>query len=95
MANPTLTNLIMNGHPDTAVLVVKQTSTALVKCYEVTFVGGDNGIFNSVIYNSQIKGLARSSRFDLDYEVDGTVYNDQIYATGIVSTGATFPQPKL
>ena len=89
-ANPTITNLVMNGHPDAAVLVVKETSTTLVKCYEGTFTGDDNGIFNAVIYGTQIKGLARSTTFNEDYEVDGTVSNNQIYASGTASTGATF-----
>ena len=35
-ARPYITNLVINGHPDAAWLIVKETSTALVKCYEGT-----------------------------------------------------------
>jgi len=35
-ARPFITNLVINGHPDAAWLIVKETSTALVKCYEGT-----------------------------------------------------------
>lgn len=88
--NPTITNLIINGHPNAAILVVKETSTSIVKCYEGTFTGGDNGTFNAVIYNSTIKALARSNVFNKNSEANGTVTNNQIAATGTVSTGATF-----
>jgi len=89
-ANPTITNLIMNGHPDAAVLVVKETSTALVKCFEGTYIGGEHGIFNAVIYNNQIKALVRSITYQSDFEANGTVSNNQITATGSVSSGASF-----
>jgi len=89
-ASPTITNLIMNGHPDAAVLVVKETSTALVKCFEGTYTGGEHGIFNAVIYNNQIKALVRSITYQSDFEANGTVSNNQITATGSVSSGASF-----
>ena len=89
-ANPTITNLIINGHPNAAILVVKETSTAIVKCYEGTFIVGDNGVFNAVVYNSLIKGLVRSNGTSFNDIVNGTVNNNQINATGVVTTGASF-----
>jgi hypothetical protein len=88
-ANPTITNLNINGHPNAAILVVKETSTAIVKCFEGNYIGGDAGIFNAVIYNNLIKGLAKSNS-NVIYIVSGTVNNNQINATGSVSSGATF-----
>jgi hypothetical protein len=87
-ANPTITNLIVNGHPNAAILVVKETSTSLVKCFEGNYSGTESGIFNAVIYNAQIKGLAKSGINT--YTVDGTVSNNQINAGGVTSGGSVF-----
>lgn len=89
-ANPTITNLVMNGHDDPALLVVKETSTAIVKCYEGTFTGEDNGIFNAVTYDDKIKALIKSSKYHSNFIATGTVSNHQITATGTVTGGATF-----
>ena len=80
----------MNGHPNAAILVVKETSTAIVKCYEGTFIGGDNGVFNAVIYNNLIKALVRSNGTSFNDIANGTVNNNQINASGVVTTGASF-----
>jgi hypothetical protein len=90
-ANPVITNLVINGHPSAAILVVKETSTALVKCFEGNYSGNETGIFNCVIYATTIKGLSKSVANNL-YVIDGTVTNGQINATGSGSTsgGATF-----
>ena len=89
-ANPTITNLIINGHPNAAILVVKETSTVLIKCFEGTFSGDYDGIFNAVIYGNVIKGISRATS-DIDYvTADGTVTNNQINAAGNASNGAVF-----
>ena len=88
-ANPAITNLIVNGHPNASILVVKETSTALVKCFEGTFTGGDAGTFNAVIYNNFIKGLAKNN-FNSIYTATGTITNNQISLAGTVNSGATF-----
>ena len=59
-SNPTITNLNINGHPNAAILVVKETSTTLVKCYEGTFSGDFSGVLNALIYGSVIKGMSRA-----------------------------------
>ena len=89
-ARPTITNLVMSGHPNAAVLFAKETSTSLVKCYEGTYTGDEGGIFNAVIYNNQIKGLAKSLTFYDTYEVDGAVSNNQIDASGKINTDSKF-----
>jgi hypothetical protein len=87
---PTITNLVMNGHPNAATLLAKETSTVLVKCYEGTYTGDEDGIFNALIYNNQIKAFAKSLTFYDTYEVDGTVSNNQIDASGTVNTNSVF-----
>jgi hypothetical protein len=89
-ARPAITNLIMNGHPNAATLLAKETSTVLVKCYEGTYTGDEDGIFNALIYNNQIKAFAKSLTFYDTYEVDGTVSNNQIDASGTVNTSSVF-----
>jgi hypothetical protein len=90
--NPTFTNLNIDGHPNAAIIAVKETSTTLIKCYEGTYSGGDHGVFNALIYGNVIKGLVKSSTIlnNPEYTADGTVNNNQINATGNVSIGATF-----
>lgn len=87
-ANPTITNLVMNGHPNAAILVLKETSKAIVKCYEGTYTGGDMGTFNTVTYNTVIKGLVKSNSDQTDV-VNGKISGNTINA-GTVTTGATF-----
>lgn len=89
--SPVITNLVINGHPSAAILVVKETSTSLVKCFEGNYSGNETGIFNCVIYTNTIKGLSKSTANNI-YVIDGTVTNGQINATGSGSTsgGATF-----
>lgn len=88
-ANPMITNLIVNGHPNAAILVVKETSTSLVKCFEGNYSGTESGVFNAVIYTTQIKGLSKSST-NIIYTIDGTVSNNQINAGGVTSGGSLF-----
>jgi hypothetical protein len=71
-------------------LVLKETSTAIVKCYEGTFTGGDAGTFNAVISGSLINGLALSTAYDDVYVVTGTVSDSKINASGSASSGASF-----
>ncbi len=88
--NPTITDLIINGHPDAAILVVKETSTDLIKCFEGTFAGDYTGTFNAVIYGNVIKGITRATSEVQIVTADGTVDNNQINAMGNASNGATF-----
>jgi hypothetical protein len=89
-ANPTITNLLINGHPNSAILVVKETSTAIVKMYEGSYSGGETGIFNAIIYNNLIKGLIRSTTYNANYTATGTVSNNQINTSGNTSGGSVF-----
>ena len=87
--NPAITNLVISGHPDAAIIIVKETSDVLVKCYEGTFAGDDSGIFNALFYGNNIKGQAKNMKNEY-FTIDGTVMNNQISASGSASSGATF-----
>ena len=89
-SNPTITNLVINGHPNAAMLVIKETSTVLIKCYEGTFSGNDSGTFNIVINNNTIKGIAKAVTDVNILTLSGTVVNNQLSASGSASSGATF-----
>ena len=89
-SNPTITNLIINGHPNAALLVVKETSTVLIKCFEGTYSGTYSGTFNAVIYGNIIKGIAKATSEVSVVTADGTVNNNQINAAGNTSSGAVF-----
>ncbi|MBY0480098.1 MAG: hypothetical protein K2Q21_01985 [Chitinophagaceae bacterium] len=88
--NPTITNLVISGHVDPAIMVVKETSLAIVKCYEGTFSGGDNGIFNAVIFNNKLKALVKSTTANSNFIAEGTVVNNVTISAGSVSSGSTF-----
>ena len=88
-SSPTVSNININGHSDAAIIAAKETSTTIVKCYEGTYSGGETGIFNAITYGNIMLGLIKSSNNSI-YTANGTVNNNQISATGNVSTGATF-----
>ncbi|MCB0728575.1 MAG: hypothetical protein R3A12_19395 [Ignavibacteria bacterium] len=87
--NPTVSNIDISGHPNAAIILVKETSTTLVKCYEGTFSGDDTGIFNALFYGNMIKGQARNVKNEY-FILNGTVTNNQISASGSASSGATY-----
>lgn len=71
-------------------MVVKETSLAIVKCYEGAFSGGDNGIFNAVIYNNKLKALVKSTTANANFIAEGIVVNNVTISAGSVSSGSTF-----
>lgn len=89
-ANPSISDLVISGHVDAILLVVKETSTALVKCFEGTYNGSDAGILNAVIYNNKFTALVKSTTtVGFDAVAEGTVKDNKINA-GSVSSGETF-----
>ena len=87
--NPTITNLSINGHPNAAIVVVKEISTILVKCFEGTYSGDDSGTFNIVIYGNLIKGLVGNASTE-PYIADGEVQDNETSGSGTVTSGAIF-----
>ena len=88
-SNPTISNLIINGHDNPTLIVVKELSNTIVNCYEGTFSGGDSGIVNAVIFNNNLKALVRSNVYNSTVIATGTINNNQISA-GTANNGATF-----
>lgn len=89
-ANPSVANVIINGHPKAAMIVLKETSTAMVKCYEGTFEGDDEGTFNAVVSDNLICGLTLSTKYGETFYISGTVSDNKINASGSSGSGAGF-----
>lgn len=89
--DPVITKLVVNGHPNAAILVIKELSTTIVRAYEGTYSGDDTGVFNAVFTESKVKAIIRSTATDIGGIASGTVTNGQLSATaGTTDTGATF-----
>lgn len=90
-ANPTISNLVMNGHPAAAIAILKESSSELVEVFEGTYKGngtGDGaGVFNLVVKGSEVAGIAHDSQQLDNYSVTGTVSNKQVSA--VVSPGGS------
>lgn len=86
--NPYISNISINGHPQAAIIVIKETSNSLVKCFEGTFNGSDNGVWNAVVKDNIIKGISHSNVYDETWNATGTVSNNTV--SGTVTSGATF-----
>lgn len=87
-SSPEISNLSITNHPLSEMIVVKEKSNLLVKCFEGTYTGGESGIFNSILYGNQVIGVVKSSQNNI-YISTGSVVNNQV-TLGNVSTGATF-----
>lgn len=94
--NPNIVSITIQGHSNVTGVLVKETSTKIVQCYEGTYTGKTstgtqtNGTFNCVILANSIIGIARESQSGYTDVVNGTTVNGSISANGTVSTGATF-----
>lgn len=89
-SNPAITNLILSGHADVAALVVKETSNAIVMCFEGTYIGGEKGIFNAIIYDDQVKALMANLTSQSSFIMAGTISNNQITVNGILNSDPSF-----
>lgn len=87
--NPTITNINIAGHPNAVIVAIKETSTAIVKCFEGTFTGTDNGIFNAVIQNNNVAGIIKGSSGSAKL-APGTVTGNSVTATGAGSNAHVF-----
>lgn len=49
-ANPTVSNISIAGHPNALVAVAKESSQSVIRCYEGTYTGSDEGgVFNLAV----------------------------------------------
>lgn len=76
--NPTISNISISGHPNASIVVLKEFSDSLIKCYVGTFNGDDSGIFNLIIESSSVEGLAKSSDSSNSIVLTGELYNSSI-----------------
>lgn len=78
--NPTVTDINIAGHPDAQIIIVKETSSVVVECYEGTYTGPySSGIFNAIIFGDRIMGIAYSSIYYAGtYVCDGEINNNSI-----------------
>lgn len=94
--NPNIVSITIQGHSNVTGLLLKETSTQIVRCYEGTYTGhnsgGDtsDGIFNCATIGSSIIGIVRETATGYTDVVNGGIANGNITAHGTVSTGATF-----
>lgn len=82
-----ISNIVISGHPNANMYVVKEFSDALVKCYTGSFSGDDSGVFNLIVSDGEINGLAKSNSGNESINLVGVEANNII--TGTFS-GGTF-----
>ncbi len=85
-------SLTMNiaGHPNITGVIVKETSTVLVKAFEGTYAGSESGTWNFVIQGQYVVGISSgtASNNTLYGSIDGNVITfSSVTATGTVTPG--------
>lgn len=85
--DPSILSLHIEGHPDAGIILFKERSDALVKCYEGSFEGSQAGTWNIMVRNDELVGLVKTA--GNTYTASGTVAIDQSMM-GNVSSGAIF-----
>ncbi|HEX9980902.1 MAG TPA: hypothetical protein VGB50_10115, partial [Flavobacterium sp.] len=85
--NPFITDIDISGHPQASMELLKEFSDAMVRCYEGEFSGGDSGVFNLIIFENEIYGLAKGVDDDGPFYVEGII-NDDNTVTGSFEGGA-------
>lgn len=96
-SNPTISNLDISGHPASAIAVLKESSSVLVKVFEGTYkenaAGGELGAWNLAIKGNEVIGIAHDNQQLYNYSIKGTVTNNQLNATSpdplLVPQGST------
>jgi hypothetical protein len=59
--NPNITNILIAEHPNCRMLVVKETASKQIECYEGRYTGNDAGVFNFILTtNGPISGFVAS-----------------------------------
>ncbi|HVK47504.1 MAG TPA: hypothetical protein VM488_06675 [Pseudobacter sp.] len=86
-SHPVISDLVVEGHPDARVTLLKEKSDALVHCYEGNYLGSSEGTWNVIIQKDRLLGLSKSG--SLSALVSGTVAADKSIS-GEVSSGAVF-----
>ncbi|MGN6421472.1 MAG: hypothetical protein ACTHMC_28415 [Pseudobacter sp.] len=82
-----ISDLIVEGHPDARVILLKEKSDALISCYEGKYKGSSEGTWNVIVRKNQLLGLVKSG--SQSAVVTGIVAADKS-TSGEVSSGAVF-----
>lgn len=87
--SPTITTSNIPGHPNAVFVIAKETSTALVRCFEGTYstTEPENGTFNIVVSTTLKgwKGKARETGASTTKDIEGSYVNNILY-NGIGTT---------
>lgn len=79
-SSPYVTNITISGHPSATIEIIKERSEHLVRCYTGTFKGDSSGIFNLIIIENEISGLAKDDTANV-ISLEGSVSNNAISGT--------------
>lgn len=75
--NATVTSSNIPGHPNASFTVIKETSSALIECFEGTYstTKPEDGIFNIILSRSLqgFKGASRENNTTVSEDVSGTI----------------------
>jgi hypothetical protein len=85
-SNELVESLNFPGHPNAEISISKEYSDALVACYQGTYSGTSQGVFNFTISDGQVRGLAHSTSEPDTYTLQGDENNNAI--SGTYSIGA-------
>ena len=77
-SNPYVSSIIISGHPNSTIAVVKEDSEHLVKCYQGTYSGDATGTLNLCVIENEINGLAKPNDDIYSIRLEGEVINNQV-----------------
>ncbi len=74
------------GHPNAAMIIVKEYSDIIVKCYQGTFTGTSSGVFNIMTSENNVYGLVYPSGAEDAYYLSGLI-NETTILSGVYENG--------
>lgn len=96
---PTVTSSSIPDHPNATLTVLKETSNNLVECFEGTYstTKPETGTFNIIILRNLgvWGGISRKTGSTTTGDIDGTISNNQLFATGQTSSVGTLNADQL
>ncbi len=98
-ASPTVTSSSIPGHPNATLLVVKETSTSLVECFEGTYSTTlpETGTFNIILSRNLAiwGGISRETGTTDTNDIDGVILNNQLLEGGTNTVIGTLANDQL
>lgn len=89
-SNASIVNISIVGHSGIAGQIVHETSTQQVYCYQGTYSGSEQGVFDCIKFGNSMIGLAKCICGTI-YQANGQVSNNNFNIVfGSVNSGATF-----